>query len=128
MYSPLPEVSQQPSQASEPLTLSKLQALWPQVKSAVKDRSKPCYGHLEHAVIVDATAQAVTLGVPSRFNRDLLAEPAMAGVIATSIGEVSGFAPKIECIVVPELAGAKPRAAETGAFSLAESVLGADLI
>ncbi len=111
----------------EPLTLSKLQALWPQVKSAVKDRSKPCYGHLEHAVIVDASPQTVTLGVPSRFNRDLLAEPAMAGVIAAAIGEVWGLAPRIEWIVVPELATAK-RATEPGAFSLAESVLGADLI
>ncbi len=115
------------AQGREPLTLSKLQALWPQVKSAVKERSKPCYGHLEHAVIVDASAQMVTLGVPSRFNRDLLAEPAMADVIAAAIGEVWGPAPGIEWIVVPELATAK-RVTEAGAFSLAESVLGADLI
>jgi DNA polymerase III gamma/tau subunit len=114
--------------AGEPLSLSKLRALWPLVVSAVKERSKPCYGHLEHAAIVDASAQKVTLGVSSKFNRDLLAEPAMAGVIAAAIGEVSGSRPRIECVVVTELASARTTSsADAGAFSLAESVLGADL-
>ncbi len=125
--SPLPAAA---SPVGEPLTLPKLQALWPQVKSAVKDRSRPCYGHLEHAVLVDANPTVVRLGVPSRFNRDLLAEPAMAGVIAASIAEIWGAAPSIECIVVADAGGgsAKTDRVETGAFSLAESVLGADLI
>jgi DNA polymerase-3 subunit gamma/tau len=114
--------------SSEPLTLSRLQALWPQVKSAVKDRSRPCYGHLEHAVLVDASPDLVRLGVPSRFNRDLLAEPAMADVIAASIAEIWGATPAIECIVVTDAASPEPGRVEAGAFSLAESVLGADLI
>lgn len=125
--SPLPATA---SPAGEPLTLPRLQALWPQVKSAVKDRSRPCYGHLEHAVLVDANPAVVRLGVPSRFNRDLLAEPAMAGVIAASIAEIWGAAPSIECIVVADAGGgsATTDRVEAGAFSLAESVLGADLI
>jgi DNA polymerase III subunit gamma/tau len=114
--------------AHEPLTLPRLQALWPQVKSAVKDRSRPCYGHLEHAVLVDANPDVVRLGVPSRFNRDLLAEPAMASVIAASIAEIWGATPAIECVVVADAGQAKTDRVEAGAFSLAESVLGADLI
>jgi DNA polymerase III subunit gamma/tau len=117
------------AESVELLTRAKLHALWPQVKSAVKDRSKPCYGHLEHAVIVDASAQTVTLGLVSPFNRDLLAEPAMARVISSSIAELCGAEPTIECVVVPELAAAKQqREASPSAFALAESVLGADLI
>ena len=117
-----------PNGSHEPLTLARLQALWPQVKSAVKDRSRPCYGHLEHAVLVDANPEVVRLGVPSRFNRDLLAEPAMASVIAASIAEIWGATPAIECVVVADASQAKPERVEAGAFSLAESVLGADLI
>ena len=114
--------------SADGLSLSKLRALWPHVVSAVKERSKPCYGHLEHASIVDATAATVTLGVPSKFNRDLLAEPAMVGVISAAIGEVAGARPTIECVVVAELASARStQSADPGAFSLAESVLGADL-
>ncbi|HEV2037415.1 MAG TPA: DNA polymerase III subunit gamma/tau [Candidatus Eremiobacteraceae bacterium] len=112
----------------EPLSLSKLRALWPLVVSAVKERSRPCYGHLEHAAIVDAGGQKVTLGVPSTFNRHLLADPIMVGVIAAAISEVAGTHVSIDCVVVPELATARGKpTAETGAFSLAESVLGADL-
>ncbi len=104
--------------SADGLSLSKLRALWPHVVSAVKERSKPCYGHLEHASIVDATAQTVTLGVPSKFNRDLLAEPAMVGVITAAIGEVAGTRPAIECIVVAELASARSsQSADAGAFS-----------
>jgi DNA polymerase-3 subunit gamma/tau len=113
---------------NEALTRAKLHALWPQVKSAVKERSKPCFGQLEHAVIVEANAQLVTLGVGSRFNRDMLAEPAMASVVAASIAELCGARPAVECIVVPELGAKQPRPPEPSAFALAESVLGADLI
>jgi DNA polymerase III subunit gamma/tau len=114
--------------SAEGLSVSKLRALWPHVVSAVKERSKPCYGHLEHAAIVDATAQTVTLGVPSKFNRDLLAEPAMVGVISAAIGEVAGAQPSIECIVVAEPVTARSKTGtDPNAFSLAESVLGADL-
>ena len=128
---PPPETSALPASASGvagPLTLSRLQALWPQVKSAVKDRSRPCYGHLEHAILVEAGPDVVRLGVPSRFNRDLLAEPAMANVIAASIADIWGAAPAIECIVVADAGPPKGARVEAGAFSLAESVLGADLI
>jgi len=114
--------------AGESLSLSKLRALWPHVISAVKERSKPCYGHLEHAAIVDATAQTVTLGVPSKFNRDLLAEKAMVAVIEASIGEVAGAVVNVECVVVAEPAQARTRPGSDEAFSLAESVLGADLL
>jgi DNA polymerase III subunit gamma/tau len=115
--------------AGELLTRAKLHALWPQVKSAVKERSKPCYGHLQHAVIVDASAQLVTLGLVSRFNRDLLAEPAMARVISSSIAELCGAEPAIECVVVAEpVTAQQQREALPSAFALAESVLGADLI
>ncbi|MBV8165033.1 MAG: DNA polymerase III subunit gamma/tau [Candidatus Eremiobacteraeota bacterium] len=115
-------------EAAEMLNVSKLRALWPHVISAVKERSKPCYGHLEHATIVDASAQTVTLGVPSKFNRDLLAEPAMSSVISAAIGEVAGASVGVQCVVV---AGAQTQTSvagvDAGAFALAESVLGADL-
>jgi len=108
---------------------SKFRALWPLIVSAVKDRSKMCFGHLEHAAIVDATAQKITLGVPSKFNRDLLAEKAMVSIIADATQEVAGIKPAIECVVVPELAAARSKAGpDVGAFSLAESVLGAELL
>ncbi|HXN08804.1 MAG TPA: DNA polymerase III subunit gamma/tau [Candidatus Acidoferrales bacterium] len=108
---------------------SKFRALWPLIVSAVKDRSKMCYGHLEHTAIVDATAQKITLGVPSKFNRDLLAEKAMVSIIADATQEVAGIKPVIECIVVPELAATRTKGGpEIGAFSLAESVLGAELL
>jgi DNA polymerase-3 subunit gamma/tau len=121
-----PPQTQQSS--TEPLSLSKLQALWPQVRSAVKDRSKPCHGHLEHAVLVDASAHAVTLGVTSPFNRELLAEPAMARVIAGAITEVCGVEPTIECVVVTDAAAGPKPSGDPSAFLLAESVLGADLL
>ena len=115
-------------QTGEELSIGKLRALWPHVISAVKERSKPCYGHLEHAAIVDASAQTVTLGVPSQFNRDLLAEPAMSGVITAAIAEVAGATVAVHCVVV---AGRSPHRSATdadpSAFALAESVLGADL-
>jgi hypothetical protein len=88
-----------------------------------------CYGHLEHAAIVDATAQKITLGVPSKFNRDLLAEKVMVGIITDAIEEVAGIKPVVECIVVPELAATRTKGGpDVGAFSLAESVLGAELL
>ena len=115
--------------AHNDITASKFRALWPLIVSAVKDRSKMCFGHLEHAAIVDATAHKVTLGVPSKFNRDLLAEKAMIGIIADATQEVAGIKPVIECVVVAELAAARVKAApEVGSFSLAETVLGADLL
>ena len=115
------------AQPSDPLSISRLRAQWPLVVSAVKDRSKPCYGHLEHAAIVDAGDGIVTLGVPSKFNRDLLADPAMVKVIADAIGEVSGSQVRVDCVVVPETAAAREHKPADGAFSLAESVLGAEL-
>jgi len=117
-----------PPDPAEILNVSKLRALWPHVISAVKERSKPCFGHLEHATIVDATAQTVTLGVPSKFNRDLLAEPAMSSVISAAIGEVAGASVGVQCVVVPGTQLRQNAAdVDTGAFALAESVLGADL-
>jgi DNA polymerase III gamma/tau subunit len=122
-----PEMSGATSDATDTLTVSKLRALWPHVISAVKERSKPCYGHLEHATIVDATALTVTLGVPSKFNRDLLAEPGMSGVVREAIREVAGATVSVQCVVVAGLAS-KPSGtdADPGAFALAESVLGTD--
>jgi DNA polymerase III gamma/tau subunit len=114
--------------ASGDMTPSKFRALWPLIVSAVKDRSKMCFGHLDHAVIVDATVEKVTLGVPSKFNRDLLADKVMVGIVADATHEVAGIKPAIECIVVPELATRAKAGPDVGAFSLAESVLGADLL
>jgi DNA polymerase III subunit gamma/tau len=127
-YADVDRADESTPSSGESLSLSKLRALWPHVISAVKERSKPCYGHLEHAAIVDATAQTVTLGVPSKFNRDLLAEKAMVAVIEASIGEVAGALVNVECVVVAEAAQARTAAGNDSAFSLAESVLGADLL
>jgi DNA polymerase-3 subunit gamma/tau len=125
---PEPEAPATTPETADTLSVSKLRALWPHVISAVKERSKPCYGHLEHATIVDADAQTVTLGVPSKFNRDLLAEPAMSDVISAAIAEVAGANVSVHCVAV---AGFTPRRsgseADAGAFALAESVLGTDL-
>jgi DNA polymerase-3 subunit gamma/tau len=117
--------------APESLTLAKLTALWPQVKSAVKERSKPCYGHLENATIVDAGSGRVTLGLGNKFNRDLLAEPAMLNIVAEAIREVAGIPVAVECIVTAAR-HAQPAAAapmpDAGAFALAEAVLGNELL
>lgn len=118
--SPAPDVG-------EALSISKLRALWPHVMSAVKERSRPCYGHLEHAALVEANAHTVTLGVPSQFNRDLLAEPAMSGIVSAAIAEVAGTAVDVRCVVVAGLTHKRGADADPGTFALAESVLGADL-
>ena len=123
-----PPASASPS-AGEPLSLSKLRALWPHIVSAVKDRSKPCFGHLEHASVVAASPDNVTLGVPSKFNRDLLGERPMLQIIADAIFEVSGARPTVQCVVAAASADSERTRGATDAsgFMLAESVLGAEL-
>lgn len=118
--------------ASQPvgdgLAGAKLIALWPQVVSAVRDRSRPCFGHLEHARIVAADGDAVTLGVPTTFSRDLLGDRQMLQIIADAVAEVCGVRPRISCVVssvAPE--SERLRAGEASNFSLAESVLGSEL-
>ncbi|MDQ6824535.1 MAG: DNA polymerase III subunit gamma/tau [Candidatus Eremiobacteraeota bacterium] len=124
--SPGPNASLSPP-LSEPLSVAKLNALWPHITSAVKDRSKPCFGHLEHASIVDASAENVTLGVPSKFNRDLLGEKPMLQIIADAIFEVSGARPVVSCVVAAATEAQARSAGDASSFSLAESVLGAEL-
>ncbi len=124
--SPGPKASLSPP-LSEPLSIAKLNALWPHITSAVKDRSKPCFGHLEHASIVAASGESVTLGVPSKFNRDLLGEKPMLQIIADAIFEVSGARPVVSCVVAAAPEAQARSAGDASSFSLAESVLGAEL-
>ncbi len=122
-----PQTSSAP-QAAEGRAGARLIALWPQVVSAVRDRSRPCFGHLEHARIVAADGDAVTLGVPTTFSRDLLGDRQMLQIIADAVAEVCGVRPSISCVVSsapPE--GERLRAADASNFSLAESVLGSEL-
>jgi len=123
-----PEVSALASPSGEALSASKLVALWPQVVSAVRDRSRPCFGHLEHASVVAASVDGVTLGVPTKFSRDLLGEQHMLQIIADAICEVSGARTQVSCVVAAPVEGERLRAAaDASNFSLAESVLGAEL-
>ncbi len=126
-------IAPRPSQAAQraaainggTLTHAKLAALWPLIVNAVKERSMPCYGYLGHASIVEADDVRLTLGVPSKYNRDRLAEPAMTRILSAAIEEVSGVTPSIEWIISAPSAP-MPHAGPSE-FTLAESVLGSDL-
>jgi len=79
--------------------------------------------------VVAASPDNVTLGVPSKFNRDLLGERPMLQIIADAIFEVSGARPTVQCVVAAASADSERTrgATEASGFMLAESVLGAEL-
>ena len=96
--------------------------------SAVRERSNPAFAYLQHATIVDASDEIVTLSVAKKHFLESLSEPGMSALVAEAIEHVSGVRPRISLVL-----GAAPQRtananADTSAFALAESVLGTELI
>lgn len=116
-----------PKRAAAALTRAKLEAMWPLVLGAVKARSMQAFGQLGHVWIVEASDDAVTLGVPNKYNCDFLAQRSITDVVAQAIDEVSGAGPRLSFVsAAPPDPGAR-RPVASG-FAVAESVFGEDLI
>jgi len=126
-FAAAPSVSPSPP-AKGPLTPTKLVAMWHLVMSAVRESSNPAFAYLQHATIVDASDELVTLSVAKKHFLESLSEPAMSALVASAIEQVSGVRPRIALVL-----GAAPQRsgnanADTSAFALAESVLGTELL
>jgi len=121
-----PAVSMAPAAGS--LTPTKLVAMWHLVMSAVRERSNPAFAYLQHATIIDASDETVTLSVAKKHFLESLSEPGMSALVADSIEHVSGTRPRISLVLgaAPERAAVQP--ADASGFALAESVLGTELL
>jgi DNA polymerase-3 subunit gamma/tau len=122
-----PTVSMVPATAGS-LTPTKLVAMWHLVMSAVRERSNTAFAYLQHATIVDASDETVTLSVAKKHFLESLSEPGMAALVADAIEHVSSMRPRISLVLgaAPERAGTN--AADSSGFALAESVLGTELL
>ncbi|MBC5826053.1 MAG: DNA polymerase III subunit gamma/tau [Candidatus Eremiobacteraeota bacterium] len=123
--------SEQAGGMAESLTTAKLQGLWQIILSGVKERSRTCHAWLQHASVAEANVHEVTLSTSSKYFADSLAESTMAAIIVDALSEATGVRPSIRFTVsakVPPELRAPPSAVAFGDFSLAESVLGADLL
>ena len=109
------------------LTPTKLVAMWHLVMSAVRERSNTGFAYLQHATIVDASDETVTLSVAKKHFLESLSEPAMSALVADAIEHVSGARPRITLVLgaAPERA---PKNPDASGFALAESVLGTELL
>ena len=114
-----PTVSLAPAAAT--LTPTKLSAMWHLVMNAVREKSHPIYGYLQHATVTDANDDTVSISVPKKHFLESLSEPTTSALIAAAIEQVSGVRPRLKFV----LGNAPERAS---AFALAESVLGSELI
>jgi DNA polymerase-3 subunit gamma/tau len=116
---------------SRSLSAVKLQGLWQIILGALKERSRQCYGFLQHATIVAVSDDLVIIGVQSTFGRDSLNEPAMAQIVREALVEATGVRPAVKFQLsakkVPDPAASDANGASSD-FSLAQSVLGADLL
>jgi DNA polymerase-3 subunit gamma/tau len=123
---PAPTVSMAPAKAGS-LTATKLVAMWHLVMSAVRERSNTAFAYLQHATIVDASDEMVTLSVAKKHFLESLSEPGMTALVADAIEHVSGMRPRIALVLgaAPERAA---KAADPSGFALAESVLGTELL
>ncbi|MDQ2817359.1 MAG: DNA polymerase III subunit gamma/tau [Candidatus Eremiobacteraeota bacterium] len=122
---------EQPAPAPQSLTTAKLQGLWQIVLSGVKDRSRTCHAWLQHASVADVCGHQVTFATSTKYFADSLADPPMAAIIVEALSAATGLRPVVKFTVaaapVPEgVRIASPVA--FGDFSIAESVLGADLL
>ena len=95
------------------------------VLTAARSRSMQAFGHLQHAAVAEASDELVTIGVDDKFNRDRLAETAMADLVAEAIAQASGGHPKVRFVVAPTPVAHAP--AQASGMTLAANVLGDDL-
>lgn len=120
-----------PKRAAEPAAASintaRLVGLWPMVLTAARGRSMRAYGHLQHAVVAEASDDLVTIGVDDKYNRDVLADAAMTKLVADAIAEASGAHPQVRFVLAPTPSAAAKQAGSHGSFALAADVLGDDL-
>jgi DNA polymerase III subunit gamma/tau len=110
-----------------PMNAAQLAGLWPMILSAAKDRSVQAFAHLQHASIAEATGDTVTIAVDDKYNRDRLAEDAMALLVADAIAHASGTRPKLRFEIAAAPA-ARPARGQRAGLALAADVLGEDLI
>ena len=84
------------------------------------------FGHLQHAVVAEASDELVTIGVDDKYNRDRLADSAMSKLVAEAIAEASGAHPQVRFVLSPTPV-ASQQAKAPGGLALAADVLGDDL-
>jgi len=112
--------------AAASISTARLAGLWPMILTAARGRSMQAYGHLQHAVVADASDELVTIGVDDKYNRDRLADAAMSRLVVDAIAEASGAHPQVRFVVSATPVASK-QAAAPGGLALAADVLGDDL-
>jgi len=112
--------------AAASISTARLAGLWPMILTAARGRSMQAYGHLQHAVVADASDDLVTIGVDDKYNRDRLADAAMSRLVVDAIAEASGAHPQVRFVVSATPVASK-QAAAPGGLALAADVLGDDL-
>ena len=110
------------------ITPTKLSAMWHLVMASVRERSNRVYAYLQHASIVDASDELVTLSVTKKHFLESLSEAASLAIVAAAIEQASGVKPRIKLTLGEAAARVAAPKGEPSAFALAESVLGADLL
>ena len=95
--------------------------MWHLIMNAVREKSHPVYGYLQHATVIDANDDVVKLSVPKKHFLESLSEAKANALIAGAIEQVSGARPQVKLAL-----GDAPERAS--AFALAESVLGSELL
>ncbi len=113
-----PLVSQRTSAS---LSKAKLDGKWPLFLSAVQERSNPCFAYVQHASVVEASGDSVTLAVAKKHFLEELSAPAMKAIVEDAIAAVTDVRPRVEFVI-----GEARKPASN--FAVAESVLGADLL
>lgn len=111
--------------AAASISAARLSGLWPMVLTAARGRSMQAYGHLQHAVVAEASDELVTIGVDDKYNRDRLADSAMSKLVAEAIAEASGAHPQVRFVLSPTPVASQAKA--PGGLALAADVLGDDL-
>lgn len=108
------------------ISAARLAGLWPMVLTAARGRSMQAFGHLQHAVVAEASDELVTIGVDDKYNRDRLADAAMSKLVAEAIAEASGAHPQVRFVISPTPVASQQTKAPAG-LALAADVLGDDL-
>ena len=110
------------------ITPTRLAAMWHMVMASVRDQDNRVYAYLQHATIVDATDELVTLSVTKKHFLESLSEAGSLAMVAAAIEQASGVRPRLALTLGDAPARAAVPKSEPSGFALAESVLGADLI
>ena len=111
------------------LTATKLRGLWPIILSDVKSHSVHCFALLAHASVLDASDDAIELGVDKKYIVEELSKAPMSKIVAAAIARATAAQPRVAfALAKGKAAQAQAVGSESGGFELAESVLGSDLI